>query len=204
MIIQFQFFQEIVNQVNSSNLSTDLISKSFSILDRRIINPSGNGVSNFTYAINESSHTDDDEDDDDASSPPRSTNHITTTDLVFDQSSSNSLRYPHPRLPRVVIRQSSPQENDNNATTTTTTTYGSVPDSLSTSFTTPRAANFFVGSLGGTTDNTNISARSVIEDVSDIETDENDERMHSVLTDVEINQGYVPDEEPTEALRTNL
>jgi hypothetical protein len=167
------------------------------------MNPSGTGASNFTYAINESSNTDDDEDDDDASSPPRqtTTNHITTNDLIFDRPPSNTPRYPHPRLPRVVLRQSSPQENDNN---TTTTTYGSLHDSPSTSFTTPSAANFFVGSLGGTTDNTNISARSVIEDVSDIETDETDERMHSVLTDVEINQAYVPDDETTDGLRTNL
>ncbi|CAF4674181.1 unnamed protein product, partial [Rotaria magnacalcarata] len=66
------------------------------------------------------------------------------------------------------------------------------------------AANFFVGSVGGTTDNTNISARSVIEDGSDIETDDTDERMHLVSTDIEINHAYVPDDETTNELRTNL
>jgi len=173
-------------------------------IERRIINPSGTGVSNLAYPINESSETD--EDNDESSSPPRQTttaNRITTTDLVFDGPRSNSPHYSHPQLPRIILRHSSFEENDNN-TTTTTTTYESLHDSSSTSFTTPRAANFFVGSLGGTTDNTNISARSVIEDVSDIETDDNDERMHSVLTDVEINHAYVPDEESTDVLRTNL
>jgi len=156
----------------------------------------------LTYPINESSETDD---GDDESSPPRqtTTNHITTTDLVFDQPRSNSQHYSHPQLPRVVLRQSSSEENDMN-NTITTSIYESLHDSLSTSFTTPRAANFFVGSLGGTTDNTNISAHSVIEGVSDVETDDTDERMHSVLTDVEINHAYVPDEETTDVLRTNL
>jgi hypothetical protein len=161
----------------------------------------GTGVSNFAYPINETSETDDD--DDDGSSPQRQTtvNRITTNDLVFDRPESNSQRCSHLPLPRVILRQSSSEENDIN---NTTTTYESVHESPSTSFTTPRAANFFVGSLGGTTDNTNISARSVIEGVSDIETDDNDERMHSVLTDVEINPAYVPDEETTDVLRTNV
>jgi hypothetical protein len=175
-----------------------------SFLERRIINPSGTGVSNFPYPINESSETDG---DDEGSSPQRQTtiNHITTTDLVFDQTRSNSQRYSHPQLPRVVLRQSSPEENDNN--NTRTTMYESLGESPSTSFTTPRAANFFVGSLGGTTDNTNLSARSAIEGVSDIETDDDDdERMHSVLTDVEVNLAYIPDdeEESTDVLRTNV
>lgn len=162
----------------------------------------GTGVSNFAYPITETSETDDG-DDDDGSSPQRQTtiNRITTNDLVFDRPESNSQRYSHLPLPRVILRQSSSEENDIN---NTTTTYESVHESPSTSFTTPRAANFFVGSLGGTTDNTNISARSVIEDVSDIETDDNDERMHSVLADVEINPAYVPDEETTDVLRTNV
>ncbi|CAF0787723.1 unnamed protein product [Adineta ricciae] len=138
--------------------------------------------------------------------PRQSTaNRITTTDLVFDQSESNFQRHSHPQLPRIVLRQSSTDErNNNNNTNTTLTSYGSFHESPSGSFTTPRAANFFVGSLGGTTDNTNVSARSVIEDVSDVEPDEDDERMHSVLTDVEINQAYVPDEEKTDVLRTNV
>jgi hypothetical protein len=165
-------------------------------LERRIINPSGTGISNFTYPINESSET---EDDDDRSSPSRqTTNRITTIDLIFDRPGSNSQRYSHVQLPRVVVRQSSFEENDNN--NTTTTIYESPHDSLSTSFTTPRAANFFVGSIGGTTDNTNISAPSVIEDANDNETDDDDERMHSVLTDVEINNAYVSDEESANVL----
>jgi len=160
------------------------------------------GISNFTYPINQSSSTDD---EDDISSLPRQStaNRLTTTDLVFDRSPSNSQRYPHPQLPRIILRRSTSEENDN-VNTTTTTTYGSLHDSSSTSFTTPRAANFFVGSLGGTTDNTNTSARSAIEDISDIETDDNDERMHSALTDVETNHAYVPDDETTDVLRTNL
>jgi len=187
-----------------SNFS--VFNKSFnaSFLERRIINPSGTGISNFTYPINESSETDDD--DPLSTSSPRQTtrNHLTTTDIIFDQPGSNSQGYSHPQLPRVILRQSSSEENDINTTTTTITTYESLHDSSSASFTTPRAANFFVCSLGGTTDNTNISVRSVIEDLSDIETDDTDERMHSALTDVEINHAYVPDEEVTDVLRTNL
>jgi len=118
---------------------------------------------------------------------------------MFDRPSSNSRRYSNPQLPRVALRQSSTEENDHN--NTNTTLYGSLRDSPSTSFTTPRAANFFVGSIGGTTDNTNISASSAIEDISDIEIDE---RMHSVLTDAGINCGNVPEEETTNILRTNL
>ncbi len=185
-----------------------VFNKSFnaSFLERRIINPSGTGISNFTYPINESSETDDDDDPLSTSSPRQTTrNHLTTTDIIFDQPGSNSQGYSHPQLPRVILRQSSSEENDINTTTTIiTTTYESLHDSSSASFTTPRAANFFVGSLGGTTDNTNISVRSVIEDLSDIETDDTDERMHSALTDVEINHAYVPDEEATDVLRTTL
>jgi hypothetical protein len=203
---QLQFFQEIVKQVNFSYKNdVFIVDKSFNVLflERRMIYPLGTGVSNFPYPINESSETDG---DDDHSSPTRQTaiNRITTTDLVFDQPRSNSQRYPHPQLPRVIVRQSSIEENDNN--NTATTMYESLRDSPTASFTTPRAANFFVGSLGGTTDNTNLSTRSVIEDLSDIERDDNDERMHSVLTDVEINLAYVPDEEEEsiDVLRTNL
>lgn len=171
----------------------------------------GAGVFNSIYPVNESSETegdDEDEEGDESSSPRRSTiNRITTTDLVFDQPSStpeNSSHYLHPQLPRVIVRQSSFDENDNNKTTTTM--YESLHDSPATSFTTPRAANFFVGSIGGTTDNTNLSAHSAIEDTSDIETHGTEEPTHSVLTDdAEINLAYVPDDEQSsDVLRTNL
>ena len=201
-ILQLLYFLKITNIQSYFCLQEKFSHVSF--LERRIINPSGAGVSNTTFPINDSSETDVD-DDDDESTPPRQTptNHITTTDLVFNQPRSNSERYSHLQLPRVVLRQSSFEENDNN--NTTTTIYESPRESPSTSFTTPRAANFFVGSLGGTTDSTNLSNRSVIEDRSDVETDDNDERMHSVLTDVEINHAYIPDEEESsDVLRTNV
>jgi hypothetical protein len=69
---------------------------------------------------------------------------------------------------------------------------------------TSRAANFFVESLGGTTDNTNISAHAVIEDVSDIETaNDDDERMHSVIIGSE-NPVYVGDEQSINTNQTHL
>lgn len=171
--------------------------------NRRVTNQSDTGVSNYAYPPSESSEN---EDNDDESSQPRSaTNRITTADLVFDQPRTNNQHHSSSQLPRIILRQSTVEENDgdesednNNTTATTVTTYGSVRDSTSVSFTTPRAANFFVGSIGGTTDNTNISAHSVIEDPDD------DERMHSVLTDVELNPSYVPDDESTDVDHTNL
>lgn len=163
----------------------------------------GTGVADFNYPINESSETEGDDTHDESSPLRASSSHITTTDLIFDQPQSNPRRYPPTRLPRVVLRRSSAEENDTNDTSTATV-YESLQDSTSTSFTTPHAANFFVGSLGGTTDNTNISVRSVIEDPSDNDTDDNDERMHSVLTDVEINPAYVPDDESSDVLHTNV
>ncbi|UJR35273.1 hypothetical protein I4U23_028037 [Adineta vaga] len=176
--------------------------------ERRIIRSLHSGISINNNHRNELSDSDENNVDDteDISVLPRQSiiNRITTTDLVFDQPQSNFQRYSHPQLPRIVLRQSSADEQNNNTNTTTTTSYGSFHESPSGSFTTPRAANFFVGSLGGTTDNTNISARSVIEDMSDAETDDNDERMHSVLTDVEVNEAYVPDEENTDVLRMNV
>ena len=179
-------------------------------LERRIMNPVGAGAFNSVYPINESSETDgddDNEDDEESSSPARSAiNRITTTDLVFDQPPppTNTPCYVHPQLPRVVVRQSSFEENDNNQTRTTM--YESLHNSPATSFTTPRAANFFVGSIGGTTDNTNLSVNSVTEDTSDLETHDTEESAHSVLTDdIEVNLAYVPDdEESSDVLRTNL
>jgi len=79
--------------------------------------------------------------------------------------------------------------------------YGSTLDSSTTS----HAANFFVGSLGGTTDNTNVSGRSIIEGISDIESiDDDDERMHSVVHGSEENSAYVNDEQSTETIQTHL
>jgi len=68
-----------------------------------------------------------------------------------------------------------------------------------------RANNFFAGSLGGTTDNTNISAHSVVEDVSDIEAiDDDDERMHSVIIGPQENPAYVGDEQSINTNQTHL
>jgi E3 ubiquitin-protein ligase RNF13 len=73
--------------------------------------------------------------------------------------------------------------------------YGSMNSSSITS----NAANFSVESLGGRTDNTNTSRRSVVQDVSDIETtdDENDngERMQSVIIGSEENRAFANDEQ---------
>lgn len=173
------------------------------------MNPVGAGAFNSVYPINESSETEgEDDEDEDSSSPMRSAiNRITTTDLVFDHPPAtpmNTPSYPHPQLPRVVIRQSSFEENDNNQTRTTM--YESLHDSPATSFTTPRAANFFVGSIGGTTDNTNLSANSVTEDTSDVDIQDTDQSTHSVLSDdVEVNLAYVPDDEESSSVhRTNV
>jgi hypothetical protein len=57
-----------------------------------------------------------------------------------------------------------------------------------------------INSSYGTTDNTNISARSVIEHVSDIERDDNDERMLWILTDAQPNQENVPGKKTTHVL----
>jgi hypothetical protein len=75
-------------------------------------------------------------------------NSITTTDLVFNQSQTNSQHYSHPQLPSVVSRQASPEEKDNN-NITTTASYGSFHDSPSGLFTTPLADNSLGGSLDG-------------------------------------------------------
>ncbi len=125
-------------------------------LERQLVNPSGSGVPNASYASNESS---DDDKDLSLSSGP-----ATTAELIFERSSSNPRRY----------------------------------GSMHNSTTTTRAANFAVGSLGEITDNTNVSIHSVIEDVSDIETTDNDddERMHSVIYGAsEENPAYVNDEQ---------
>jgi len=154
-----------------------------SILERRTTHSLGASVSDYTHPINESFNYDDyDADGEDVSILPRQStvNRITTTDLVFDQPQTNSQRYSYPRLPCIVLRQPSPEEKDNN-NITTTTSYGSFHDSPSGSFTTSRAANSLDGSLDGTSDDTNISARSAIEGISDMKTDDNGEPIHSAL-----------------------
>jgi hypothetical protein len=85
-----------------------------SILERWITHSLGASVSDYTHPINESSGSDDDADGEDVSILPRQStvNRITTTDLVFDQPQTNSQRYSHPQLPRIVLRQSSPKEKD--------------------------------------------------------------------------------------------
>ncbi len=154
-----------------------------SILERRTTHSLGASVSDYTHTINKSFNYDDyDADGEDVSILPRQStiNRITTTDLVFDQPQTNSQRYSHPQLTCIVLRQSSPEEKDNN-NITTTTSYGSFHDSPSGSFTTSRAANSLDGSLDGTSDDTNILARSVIEGISDMKTDDNGELIHSAL-----------------------
>lgn len=174
------------------------------ILERRMLHSSSAGFSNITSnVVIESTDTDDDDDDNGSPSSGQTArpNRITTNELIFDRSHSDSLDQLNPNQPRLVICESSSEhigQNSSRNTTTTTAAYESAQDSFSTSFTTPRAANFFVGSPGGTTDNTNISVHSVIEDGSDIEVDDTDERMHSVLTDVGVNHAYASDETKNE------
>ncbi|CAF3931990.1 unnamed protein product [Rotaria sp. Silwood1] len=140
----------------------------------------GASVSDYTHSISKPSGSTDSEN---VSILSRQTtvNGITTTDLVFDQPQTNSQRYPYSQIPHIVLRQSSSEEKDNNITTSTS--YGSFHDSPSGSFTTPHAANFLDGSLDGTSDDTNIAARSVIEGVSDMKTDDNGEPINSALPD---------------------
>lgn len=72
---------------------------------------------------------------------------------------------------------------------------------------TPRVANFFVGSMSGATDNTNVSSRSIVEDVSDIEAanDESYPEIRSTRTCSEDNPAFVNDEESTiKANQTHL
>lgn len=83
----------------------------------------------------------------------------------------------------------------------------------------PRGANFFVGSLGGTTDNTNTSIRSNTEYMVDIQTTDdddnntntntttnnnNDEIMHTVITSSAENPAYIDDEQSTHNNQTNV
>ena len=153
----------------------------------------------MTFNTNESSDTDDAASTS-SSSRPRRTNNITTNALIFDQPSILSHSYPGAQVHRVLSSASNVDENDH----INTTVYGSAMTPSSTSFVSPRAANFFVGSLGNTTEHTNISARSPIDGVSDADTDQEDERMHSVLTDVELNHAYVSDEDTSNGPRTML
>ena len=170
----------------------------FYILERQFMPSSNAGVSNMTFNTNESSDTDDAASA--SSSRPRRTNNITTDALVFDQSSILSHSYPGAQVQHVLSSTSNFDESDRiNATV-----YGSAMTPSSTSFVASRAANFFVGSLGNTTEHTNISARSPMEGVSDADTDHEDERMHSVLTDVELNHAYVSDEDTSNGPRTML
>jgi len=121
------------------------------------------GVPNISYASNESS----DSTEDLFSSLTPTT--ATTTEVVFNQSSSNSGRYGSLHHPSMVSS----------------------------------AANL----LGGTTSDTNVLARSIVEDVSDIETiddDDDDEQMHPVLRVSEENPAYVPEEESTDTIQKHL
>jgi hypothetical protein len=130
------------------------------ILERQLLNPSDNGVSNVSFASGELS---DDEKDLSLSSGP-----ATTAELVFERSSWNPRRY------------------------------GSMNNSSITS----RNANYLVGSIGGTTDNTNTSRRSMADDISDFET--TDEPMHSIRDVPEENPAYVDDEQSSDTNQTRL
>jgi len=114
------------------------------------------GVPNISYASNESS---DSSEDLSSSLTPRT---ATTTEVVFNQSSSNSGRY----------------------------------GSLHHPFMIPSAANLLVG--------TNDLTSSIVEDVSDIETIDDDEQMHPVLRVSEENPAYVPEEESTDTIQKHL
>ena len=159
------------------------------ILERRFSPSFDAGLTNMTFNTNESSDTDDATSL--LSARPRRTNHTTTDALVFDQSSVLSQSYPGAQMQHV----RSSASNFDESGTINRTVYGSVTTHLSTSLVEPRAANFFVGSLGTTTEHTNISARSPMEGVSDADTDQEDEGMHPVLTDVELNHAFVSDED---------
>ena len=72
--------------------------------------------------------------------------------------------------------------------------YGSTNNSSITS----RNANLLIASLGGITNNTNVSGHSLPEDNSDFETNTaNDERMHSMRHVPEENAAYIDDERVT-------
>ena len=123
-----------------------------------------------SYAINDTSESDDDP---------------FTTIRPSTQFRSHSHRSRPPRLPT--------RRTTTNDTNSSVTSYGTVHDTS----TNPRSANFFVGSLSGATDNTNVSVQSINENSSDIETidDEDGEAMHSVLISSESNPAYVNDED---------
>ncbi len=70
--------------------------------------------------------------------------------------------------------------------------------SMNNSSTTSRNANYLAGSAGGTT----ISRRSMADDMSDCET--NDEPIHSITGVPEENPAYVDDENPIDTNQTRL
>ena len=72
--------------------------------------------------------------------------------------------------------------------------YGSMNNSSITS----RNANYLAGSAGGTT----VSRRSMADDISDCET--NDEPTHSIAGVPEENPAYVDDEHPIDTNQTHL
>lgn len=137
------------------------------VVEQRLVNLLSAGVSNVSYATNESSDS-----GEESLLSPLTTNQR----LITAPPTAHSGRFRHQPLPR---RHASNQD-----------------ESLSTAFITPGPANFFVGSLSGTTDNTNVSGRSLVEDLSDIETiDDDADEMHSVLASSESNAGFVHDED---------
>lgn len=158
-------------------------------LERSVRDQAGDHSSDISLLSEEPSDTDINQPS--ISSQTR-TNNITTNDELFDHSSSFSGFYSDRHYPRVLLQELSSQE----LTDQSTVTYGSVQESSPTPFTTPRFANFFVGSPGATIDTTtNASVHSVIETTCDIDSYNNDERMYSVMTDPEVNQAFLSDGE---------
>ena len=158
-------------------LSRTKPSSVYSLAEQRLVSRLTTGVPNISFATNESSESEED-------SFLSAGNQRLTTTAPADHFVSHPGRYRHRPLPR---RSAGHREESDSAL---------IP---------PGPANFFVGSLSGTTDNTNVSARSLVDDLSDIETIDDDE-MHSVLASSESNAAYVNDDEPSESniTRTQL
>lgn len=118
----------------------------------------------------------------------------------FSHLTSSPEQRGHPQYPRVVFSHSSLEQSD----TQEQTRFDSVQESSPTPFTTPRHANFFVGSYGATTDTTNVSAHSIIEHTFGSDVDNPDEDLPFISTDQGTNQGYISDSEATENAQNRL
>lgn len=112
------------------------------------------------------------------------------SDFPFPIATTNRTRRSF--FSRLSTRRSTTSSVENSSSVTT---YGAVHENVNNG----RSANFFVGSISGTTDNTNASVQSLTDNRSDIETiddgDEENEQMHSVLASSESNPAYVNDDD---------